>query len=55
MIEHYQALRDEVARLRGVLAQIAKYGDKGICPYGCDTPHIAQAALTPQAVKGGGA
>ncbi len=47
--------RDEVARLRGALERIAKYGDNGICPYGCDTPHIAQAALTPQGGKGGGA
>jgi len=45
------ALRAENARLRGALERIAKYGDNGICPYGCDTPHIVQVALTPQ---GGG-
>jgi hypothetical protein len=31
------------------LAEIAKYDNSttlGICPYGCDTPHIAQTALT---------
>jgi len=54
------ALRAENARLRGALERIVKYGDKGIhgndgiCPYGCDTPHIAKAALTPQGGKGGG-
>lgn len=39
-------LRDERDRLREALERIAKYGDNGICPYGCDTPHIAKAALT---------
>lgn len=42
----YDALREDVARLREALERIAKYGDNGICPYGCDTPHIAKAALT---------
>lgn len=47
----YDALRDDNARLRRALAAIVKYGDKGIhgndgiCPFGCDCPHIAQAAL----------
>ena len=54
-VSELQALRDEVSRLRGALERIAKYGDNGICPYGCDTPHIAQVALTPQGGKGGGA
>ena len=27
------------------LKNIASYGDDGICPYGCDTPHIATEAL----------
>ena len=31
--------------LRGALEQIAKYGKDGICPYGCDCPNIAKAAL----------
>ena len=35
----------EVERLREALQAIAAYGDDGICPYGCDTPHIARAAL----------
>lgn len=38
----------EVERLRAALEMIAKYDDgvrDGICPYGCDTPNIARAAL----------
>ena len=45
------ALRAENARLREALATIARYGKDGICPYGCDTPYIAQAALQPKEVK----
>ena len=37
--------RREVKRLREALQAIAAYGNDGICPYGCDTPHIARAAL----------
>ncbi len=49
--------RDEIARLaaenermREALRDIESYGeaplgDDGICPYGCDTPHIARTAL----------
>lgn len=36
-------------QLREALERIARYGKDGICPYGCDTPHIAKAALTPAA------
>ena len=28
------------------LKQIEKYGSGGICPYGCDTPHIAAEAIS---------
>lgn len=30
---------------RQALHTIARYGKDGICPYGCDTPAIAEAAL----------
>ena len=40
-----KALREENRRLRGALETIAGYGRNGICPYGCDTPDIAQMAL----------
>ena len=36
----------ELERVRAALERIARYGKDGICPFGCDTPHIAQAALT---------
>ena len=49
--EDYAALRTENARLKEALATIARYGKDGICPYGCDTPYIAQAALQPKEVK----
>ena len=48
-IETLQAERD---RLREGLERIARYGKDGICPYGCDTPNIATAALTPAAGSG---
>lgn len=43
-------LRFETKRLREALALISSYDSdskhgKGICPYGCDTPYIAQSAL----------
>ena len=49
-IDNFQRLLDERDRLRGALEDIARYDDdsqygQGICPYGCDTPNIAQAAL----------
>lgn len=31
--------------MREALETIAGYGADGICPYGCDTPNIARAAL----------
>jgi hypothetical protein len=34
-----------VATMREALETIASYGKDGICPYGCDTPNIARAAL----------
>jgi len=37
--------REENRRLREALERIAAYGADGICPYGCDTPSIAQAAI----------
>ena len=48
-------LRDEVARLRGVLEEIADGpGTSGYAtPYEKWMIETAQAALTPQAVKGG--
>lgn len=45
----------EVERLRAALEMIAKYDDgvrDGICPYGCDTPNIARAALNEGANNG---
>lgn len=44
------ATRQRVAELEEALKQIADYDKdsprgEGICPYGCDTPHIARAAL----------
>jgi hypothetical protein len=46
-------LEIENARLRDALGEIANYDKspftvepkEGICPYGCDTPHLAQVAL----------
>ncbi len=42
-------LMGENERLREAVKTIASYdedsGASGICPYGCDTPYIAQAAL----------
>jgi predicted RNase H-like nuclease (RuvC/YqgF family) len=35
----------DVARLSEALETIASYGKEGICPYGCDTPHIATETL----------
>jgi hypothetical protein len=51
-IEDYEKLQQETLKYKAALEEIAKYDkDKhskfgeGICPYGCDTPHIAQEAL----------
>ena len=44
--EQVATLQAELERVRAALVRIARYGKDGICPYGCDTPHIAQAALT---------
>jgi transcription initiation factor IIE alpha subunit len=42
-------LRTENKRLREALETISKYSDNsrffGCCPYGCDTPSVARAAL----------
>ena len=38
-------LNAEVDSLHAVLRRIAAYGKDGICPYGCDTPDIANNAL----------
>ena len=58
------ALRAQIARLQqregelvGALKTIASYDEhskhgEGICPYGCDTPHIARAALQSVAKEG---
>lgn len=46
------ALREENERLTKALTIIARYGADGICPYGCDTPRIAQAALAPREAGG---
>jgi len=35
----------ELAAARETLERIAAYGTDGICPYGCDTPNIAQDYL----------
>ena len=42
----------ELERVRAALERIARYGKDGICPFGCDTPHIAQAALTATSQEG---
>lgn len=34
-----------IKELEKALKLIASYGTDGICPYGCDTPSIAQKAL----------
>ena len=39
------AQRAELERVRAALERIARYGNDGICPFGCDTPYIAQQAL----------
>jgi hypothetical protein len=43
-----------IERLKAALNAIAEYGigsdrNDGICPYGCDCPHIAQTALNTEA------
>ena len=38
----------QLLRCRAALKQIARYGENGICPYGCDTPNIARDALSNQ-------
>ncbi len=38
-------LEQEKAKLMEAMKEIAAYGTDGICPYGCDTPYIAQKAL----------
>lgn len=39
-------LAEQARTLRGAMERIVAYGDaNGICPYGCDTPDIARAAL----------
>ena len=43
---HNERIEAELERVRAALERIARYGNDGICPFGCDTPHIAQAALT---------
>ena len=51
------AMEADNAAMREALETIASYdknsGKTGICPYGCDTPHIAQTALalTPDSGK----
>lgn len=41
-------VKERVRKLEAALKKIAAYGKDGICPYGCDTPDIAQKALGPQ-------
>jgi uncharacterized protein YutE (UPF0331/DUF86 family) len=52
--EKIAALTAESAKYREALESIAKYGIDGICPYGCDTPNIAQAALQTEGGKRNG-
>ena len=40
-----ERLQARIADLEAALETISKYGDGSICPYGCDTPDIASAAL----------
>lgn len=47
--KHHAALL-EIINLKAALREISSYDKdsvlgRGICPYGCDTPHIAQQAL----------
>lgn len=39
------ALVEREGKYREALEKIGAYGDGGICPYGCDCPHIAKAAM----------
>jgi uncharacterized protein YoaH (UPF0181 family) len=41
-------LHAERDKYRAALEKIAAYGTDGICPFGCDTPHIARDALRPE-------
>ena len=50
--EQVATLQAELERVRAALERIARYGNDGICPFGCDTPHIAQAALTATSQEG---
>ena len=50
MIEHYQALRDEVARLRGIMEEAASAPGKDWLEWQLKLG----AALTPQGKGGGG-
>lgn len=50
-------LQQREGELVGALKTIASYDEhskhgEGICPYGCDTPHIARAALQSVAKEG---
>jgi len=50
MDQMIESLTAENEQLRKTLLNIASYGEEplgndGICPYGCDTPHIAKTAL----------
>ena len=39
------SLQTEKEQLIEALKKISDYGSDGICPYGCDAPHIATQAL----------
>ena len=44
-IQLRERVQAELERVRAALERIARYGNDGICPFGCDTPYIAQQAL----------
>lgn len=49
-LEDYEQLQEKAMKYQAALQLIAGYdkGSKfgeGICPYGCDTPHIAKEVL----------
>lgn len=51
-IDVYDMILSKLSTYKRALELVAKYDEfsdeEGICPYGCDTPHIAKGALDEQ-------